>query len=695
MRIHVLVELLGCFVTMVSGMCTEVLRLEMYTDSRLAYSGPALNMSFLDNMSNPMSLSAGPVIKPPVAQLPSSAIQNETHAPFIGRKQCLQRSIEWSAGHSKQNIGATSLYTLEQFAVFETTESFGKGRYFTECDGVPRFHMTEPPTSWSRRFVSISRTETVLLDRPKLSKPYMSLYEYVEEHPLECGGTKDWWKKHPQIYDRTNLTEQEWCIEAYDKHMPKHNAELLGENAAVLDRLNKEAMCKEDCEFWFKDELVLLYWPPQLENRDICAADGYGNATTLSPTMTTSQVAVLNAITFAGQDLYWKHGFRRIRPEYNGVPGVEPQGTEVLPTRIGSSVLSGPFTLTYPTLYIAHHDVITTHGNRGNKMVLKLEKYEQRSKTIKRAGIIALHSSDLYSMEWVRPKADGRSPMEFVKDVAAGRYNRVERQMNQPVARPFNLAHLQEPVPASVYFAARYRDCWGQLEQTHCSVITAGHYRPRLSLPAYVLESAFGSDFSSCTMPALIDPPLALSPIVGAHTLKPLSITRNTQETKTSFLDAASPGNTAESPWPAPTGRRNTNGENQSDGMGFGSSPAGENGSRSGNSGPRESRPGGSGSGRSVPEVSRTGGKGAGGAEAGRHGSGNGGPGPGEKDVEGNGPSRKMGESDSRGAGSQDRSYPKSKPIIAASIASSMLIPNGIVWCVSMGFLYSLADILS
>jgi hypothetical protein len=49
------------------------------------------------------------------------------------------------------------------------------------------------------------------------------------------------------------------------------------------------------------DEVVLIYWPPELASRDICAAEGKAKASTISRADRPS-VVTMDAITFKGQD---------------------------------------------------------------------------------------------------------------------------------------------------------------------------------------------------------------------------------------------------------------------------------------------------------------------------------------------------------------------------------------------------------
>jgi hypothetical protein len=94
---------------------------------------------------------------------------------------------------------------------------------------------------------------------------------------------------------------------------------------------------------------------------------------------------------------------------------------------------------------------------------------------LRSAGVIPLAAEDVYS---VRPRADlfKRRP-HYAQLVAKGEFqpsdppgNRFEGFSYAEEMVPFNFANLQDPVPASVYYDARFEDCWGK--QSHCGTIT-------------------------------------------------------------------------------------------------------------------------------------------------------------------------------------------------------------------------------
>ena len=96
---------------------------------------------------------------------------------------------------------------------------------------------------------------------------------------------------------------------------------------------------------------------------------------------------------------------------------------------------------------------------------------------------------------------------------------------------PLNTADLIDPVPASVYYDARERDCWGR--QSHCQTITDDTYRPPLVLD-YGMWLAMAQEHFPCERVLMVsptDPPIALHPIDAALTEVSIPFAEATQAT--------------------------------------------------------------------------------------------------------------------------------------------------------------------
>jgi hypothetical protein len=117
-------------------------------------------------------------------------------------------------------------------------------------------------------------------------------------------------------------------------------------------------------------------------------------------------------------------------------------------------------------------------------------------------------------LEWAQAKANGS--MDCDKLLKGGQSMCYLDE--EIVTRSFNLAHLQEPVPAAAYFAqggAMDCDVWNGWEGG-CNTITKGRYYPRIQEPEALrlLDPAW----EFCTFYGLgaQDPPIELRPVISA-----------------------------------------------------------------------------------------------------------------------------------------------------------------------------------
>jgi hypothetical protein len=227
------------------------------------------------------------------------------------------------------------------------------------------------------------------------------------------------------------------------------------------------------CTIEMGEEVMLIYWPPELLSRS-------GQSS-----LSAQKTFVTSAITFNGQDLYLRS------------QKIDNQTFQIMDkTTVPSSVLPGPFTFVSPNVYLAHHPI----------NIINTELYhETDTREIRTAGIITLQSSDVYSY---RPKgSQSRQTINYPALIAKGQYlGSGEERTDERV--PFDFKNLANPVPASVYYDARRDDCWGQ--QTHCATITDDSYRPRIVIHRRVWSSLFPAEYEYCGAPLLVDPPLGL-----------------------------------------------------------------------------------------------------------------------------------------------------------------------------------------
>jgi hypothetical protein len=364
--------------------------------------------------------------------------------------------------------------------VFETIESPGPGELYTECDGIPRFRRLGPPTTTLSRLVSVTQ--------PSYSRRY--------KINAESGTTKT-------EFDTSTWVKKPLTFPPPTCHL--HNSQTVClPNATDTSTINVDDVdntiaihgsCQSpntECEMEFAhDEVVLIYWPSNVSNvsRDICAPSRTFTAAN-ETRVNSRRIAILPAITFRGQDLY------RLGRSTSGRSFGRPK-------HIGTSVMNGPFTFTSPTHYLAHHPLTFTFwdGNGFN--------FTSSSLSVRPSGIIELHPTNVISHV---PKITSyKNDIEYARRVANGEFMHHTPYVHEDYT-PFNFDDLQDPVPARTYFDARYEDCWGR--QSHCRTITDDSYRPRLA----IWRNIFGVPQSgkyTCYVPELVDPPIALTPLVG------------------------------------------------------------------------------------------------------------------------------------------------------------------------------------
>ena len=261
------------------------------------------------------------------------------------------------------------------------------------------------------------------------------------------------------------------------------------------------------CELITDQEVVLIYWPPNVTSRDICASNGAGTAVTLpQPTYSNKTYFTTTAISFAGKDLYLQHVI------------LDNKTTTYTKIEIKPSVMYGNWTFWSPTVYLAHHPI--TRMDQFFYMSQNISEPFTKGSIIYSPGVFPLLPQHVYTVAPLRPDVAVLNGVEYARKAAKGEYDPLHSAESFiSTAFPLNYDHLREPVPASLYYNARTSDCWGK--QSHCSRITDGSFRPLLSLHPDVWESLaainlggpLSMELYPCQLPLLVDPPLVLNPI--------------------------------------------------------------------------------------------------------------------------------------------------------------------------------------
>jgi hypothetical protein len=136
--------------------------------------------------------------------------------------------------------------------------------------------------------------------------------------------------------------------------------------------------------------------------------------------------------------------------------------------------------------------------------------------------------------------------------------------------KSFDYGHLEDPVPASIYYDAMYEQCWGDRKEDPCATLTDGRYRPPLEFRSTIWKSLLG-DYAHCSRPGLVDPPIALirlepdengqavPPLPSIPTLTSIDYQKDPQNgpqrgSQHNALETlARPEHRSDSPWPMPT----------------------------------------------------------------------------------------------------------------------------------------------
>jgi hypothetical protein len=431
---------------------------------------------------------------------------------------------------------------------FETIQRIDPGEPYKTCDGIPRIRYNRTSGEFITRTVTVVREYTT--------------QQYTTDS-----------KKYPYQNYPMCTPDGRFCNELFAASnqggvMAK---KFIGGKSARLARPIPYFLCPNihQCGLEVGEEVVLLYWPPNVQSSRIC--DGTLSGVTLPPPAGLNNIFTTNAITFKGRDLY-SVGVRS---------GKFSSFTR--PTHIHPSVLTGNFTFIRPTVYLAHHAITAqsrwTYLDYRQYNLSGIQTYVSISNKIQAsAGIIPLNPEDIFSIR--ERHGNPKRGLEYAQLVSRGQFNpklitHATYGYGPDVHEtlPFEFAALGDPVPASVYYDARSDDCWGK--QSHCGTIVDGSYRPRLWVNNSVWESFVPDDARDCGFPLLYDPPIALSPISGTLTVPSAPVANPTPEFHPAIDSLSrgdsegimhpfnynpstsrkpSPGQMASPPYPSPTG---------------------------------------------------------------------------------------------------------------------------------------------
>jgi hypothetical protein len=189
---------------------------------------------------------------------------------------------EWRSCFPSKTLAPSDFQPYTGTSILKTIQTIGPGSTYQDCDGITRFRFS------SNASLTTSTSLITLI-----------------HHGWELGK----WAKQcppPPLHVPSCSVPREFCNDIWasyltrDQSLAKENhfktADTPGQPLSPCDR---PAQCALD----FNEEIVLLYWPPNVVSHDICKIDGIDLGRTIS-IPTSSVVHTITEIHFRGQDLY-------------------------------------------------------------------------------------------------------------------------------------------------------------------------------------------------------------------------------------------------------------------------------------------------------------------------------------------------------------------------------------------------------
>jgi hypothetical protein len=422
----------------------------------------------------------------------------------------------WELCDPPRTLAASDLEPYSATSTMLTIQTFAPGATYKACDGIPRFKFSPNgiPTTTASTITMVHRGWTPGIWRATCTRTLEPPYPGCTVAPNYCDSL---WKS----YSSKIPTFSETAPFEVPPGKPFHPCD--GPEVCFID-VNVDA--------------VLLYWPPNLESRNVCAADELDFGRTM-PSYSSPTVTTITEIKFPGKNSYslaWE-----TITEHD--PRIEP------------SVLTGSWIVTSPDILLAHRPMVLTsythepgRGEFGDAI--------RTVSTLRSAGIITLQPQDVYSR--TEPVFRTKGGIDEARMMANGSWRLaadrlVTGWLNFPVQTvPVNFAHLQNPVPASIYFGAESQ-CWG--EQTHCGTIIDDSYRFKMEIASRVWRTLV-PEHQFCMKPDLIVSPMILSAGASQNlataTRKPTSAYTTPASPSRQYGLVSGPQPTTEPPNPAP-----------------------------------------------------------------------------------------------------------------------------------------------
>ncbi|KAF2669541.1 hypothetical protein BT63DRAFT_413959 [Microthyrium microscopicum] len=396
---------------------------------------------------------------------------------------CMKELSLWSARTASTQVENPNDYDTVFRTKFRTTtweswQPVGEGCAYT-LDGIPRFH-----------FTTISSTQTIFVTN------------FITYTTFEVQARATSVDASLPIPRPTCSMNAKYCSLRNEEYFANAAAgapeDFDSYDVKPFNAYNEAPQCPFviDCQIDMQNEVILLHWPTDEAHTERCAGNSTSSAAKSSGLQfkaVTPRIAIMSAITFRGNDLYFlEKQASTVGQNYSETYSYREEGQ-----RQFSSILTGPFTFTSPSIYLAHHAISSVNY---------LEA--PQGSIISPAGILTLQPDDIrtarrrqrpnihqvLSGEWVPSDMDGSGRTQ--EDIV-----------------PMTWLDAMDPVPASVYFDWR-EDCEGR--QTHCATITDDTYRPKLVLRNRIWSSILPQKYHRCARFDLVDPDITLSAIVAS-----------------------------------------------------------------------------------------------------------------------------------------------------------------------------------
>jgi hypothetical protein len=270
---------------------------------------------------------------------------------------------EWKLCYPSKTLSYTDFEHFSGKSILRTLQRVGPGSTYKACDGIPRFRFSPN---------ALITTSTSLVT--------------LVHHGWRLG---KWTDECSSVYRSTSLSPQcnvprEFCEDVWESY--RSRLRTFSETEPFQAAPKKPwhpCGAPGECVLNLQDDVVLLYWPPNLRSRNICISDRVNVRRTVPALTYPAAVTTITEIKFRGKDLY--------RQAWIG-NGLTLNWTD---RTVEPSVLRGYWVLTSPDILLAHRPITSTGLGRQDGGGFRPCKLNITTSTIRPAGAITLKSQDI------------------------------------------------------------------------------------------------------------------------------------------------------------------------------------------------------------------------------------------------------------------------------------------------------------